>query len=248
MRLESFPDSTWPASIASGYSWIVRNDSLMAILGTADETNPNFVQRTYGNGMFFLHTFPYMFSNYHMLYKDNHQYVSRVLAEIPVSDLWIWDTYYLSGSGGRAQTPLIALNRYRSFRWGYWLAIIGIGIFLLFTARRRQRMIPVLKAKRNTTLDFVQTIGDLYFHRADHGDLISKKIAILQGSIQRQYRLSVTEFSDNEAGEVAIRSGQDVSEVGSLFRLIRGVRDNPDPRVQTLFALQQQIDRFLVRK
>ena len=247
LSLTSYSDSTWPASVASGYWWYESNDSTHVVIGSFDNTHPNFIACAFGDGMFYLHTFPYMFSNYHMLYGNNHGYVSRAFAEIPEADVLLWDAYYLSSLGGRAQTPLAALNRYQSFRWAYWLGIAGIGFFLFFTAKRRQRVIPILKPKRNTTLDFVRTIGDLYFHRADHADLIRKKITILQAQIQKQYRITVNEFSADEAADVAVCSGLDRASIESLFKLVRSLRDNESPHHQTLFALQKSIDGFLKR-
>jgi len=182
-----------------------------------------------------------------MLYRDNHRYISNALAEVPTADVWLWDKYYLNTTGGRAQSPLAALNRYQSFRWAYWLGILGVCVFILFTAKRRQRVIPIIDPKRNTTLDFVHTIGDLYFHRADHADLIRKKISILQSQIQKEYRVRVVDFSGEDARELAVRGGLELSSVETLFTQIRNLKNQPASHIDALFTLQSYLDRFVQR-
>lgn len=250
LHLNQLPDETWPASVSSGYRWFILEDSTLTtqkILGTVDDQHPNFVSCNVGKGTIFLHAFPYAFSNYHMLYQDNHRYVSTALAEIPSSDIWLWDTYYLNAGGGQAQSPLAVLNRYQSFRWAYWLGIIGAVVFIVFTAKRRQRVIPLLDPKRNSTLDFIQTIGDLYFHRSDHADLITKKIAILQSQIQKRYRIEVVEFSTEDAREIAARGGLEIKTVETLFTQVRNLKTRQTVYAETLFGLQRNLDRFLKR-
>ncbi len=250
LNLEQQDDEEWQAAVSAGYRWFIIEDTtntVQSILGTVNDQHPNFIRCKFGEGQIFLHAFPYIFSNYHMLYKDNHRYVSSAIAEIPMADTWIWDKYYLSSTGGRAQSPLAALNRYQSFRWAYWLGIIGAFVFILFTAKRRQRMIPVLNQMRNTTLDFVQTIGDLYFHRADHIDLIEKKISILQAQIQKKYRVQVVEFSGDDVKEIATRGGLDLRLVETLFLQVRNLKTQKTVYTETLFSLQRNLDRFLKR-
>jgi hypothetical protein len=251
LQLKGTDGEEWQAAVSAGYQWFIIEDTTLTeqtILGTVNDQHPNFIRCRVGEGTVFLHTFPYMFSNYHMLYQDNYRYVSKALSEVPLADVWIWDKYYLDSTSGRAQSPLAALNKYQSFRWAYWLGIIGAFVFILFTAKRRQRMIPILNEKRNSTLDFVRTIGDLYFHRADHADLIEKKLFILQSQIQKKYRMTVSEFSAEDAKEVAIRAGQDRKAVEILFTQIRNLKSQKTVYAETLFSLQRNLDRLVGRK
>lgn len=247
LTLTSKSEQEWPAAVASGYNWFILEDSTHTILGHVDQQHPIFVRCPFGEGQIYLHAFPYVFSNYHMLYQENHSYVSSVIGEVSPSAVWLWDTYYLNATGGRAQSPLAALNRYESFRWAYWLSILVVLIFIVFTAKRRQRVIPVIEPRRNTTLDFVQTIGDLYYHRSDHADLINKKIRILQAQLLKKYRVLIKDFSEEEAQEIAIRSGLQVGKVSPLFAFVRQLISHPESQSETVFKLQASLDQFLQR-
>lgn len=249
LGLVSIPDSTWPAASRSGYRWFESADSLTVLdtLGVVDEEYPNYVRVPFGQGAFYLHAFPYVFTNYHMLYLDNHRYVSGALGALPAAETWIWDRYYAEEYLRTARTPLAAFNQYLSFRWAYWTGIIALLIFILFTAKRKQRVIPVLKSKRNRTLDYVRTIGDLYFHRSDHADLVKKKIALLKSHLHKKFRLDIQAFSHEDALAVAGRSGIAPEEVGKLFRTVREADSLEKAQVRDLQALQIALDTFWQR-
>ncbi len=238
----------WPAASRSGYIWFYPKDSLCVdTLGMIDAVHPNFIRCTFGAGHVYLHSFPDMLTNYNMLYKDNHQYIARVLDQIPKAGIWIWDQYYNDPNRGRAQTPLAAFTRYVSFRWAYWLAVAGMAVFVFFTAKRRQRVIPVLQPKRNTTLDFVRTIGDLYYHHGDHRDLLQKKITMLRAYLFKKYRVTILEFSQEEASEIAFRSSLELSTVELLFGLARKLLQARVVSTGSVWEFQEALDRVYER-
>jgi hypothetical protein len=97
------------------------------------------------------------------------------------------------------------------------------------------------------TLDFVRTIGDLYFQRRDHADLIEKKLDLLRNYIYKTYRIEVTEFSADNASRVALRSGLPLDQVRECFAFIRNLPPKSEQRSRTVWGLQHQLDRFLNR-
>jgi len=248
LSLFQHPGVTWPAATASGFKRFEIQDSVQVdTLGLVNHEYPNFIACHFGNGRIYLHAFPYLFTNYHMLYQNNQVCISESLGYLPDSDITIWDQFYNLEGQRSAQSPFTVFNRYRSFRWAYWTSVAGVLVFILFTAKRRQRIIPLVKAKRNATLDFVRTIGDLYFNRADHSDLIQKKIALLKGQIQKTYRVELSGFSDEEAGHVASRAGMREADVIKLFRYIRSIAARTGHNSNTVRTLQQHLDRFFQR-
>jgi hypothetical protein len=249
LSLSTRADTSWPVATASGYMRFEPADSSVAFdtLGIVDDEYPNFISRPFGKGRIFLHAFPVVFTNYHMLYRDNHQYISSAIGSIPHGDTWLWDQYYNTSHLRKASSPLAVFNRYLSFRWAYWISVVGLIIFILFTAKRRQRVIPIVKSKRNMTLDFVRTIGDLYFQRRDHADLIEKKLDLLRNYIYKTYRIEVTEFSADNASRVALRSGLPLDQVRECFAFIRNLPPKSEQRSRTVWGLQHQLDRFLNR-
>ena len=60
---------------------------------------------------------------------------------------------------------------------------------MIFNAKRKQRIVKVVKPLENTTVAFTKTIGNLYYETKDHNNLIDKKITYFLEYIRRVYYL-----------------------------------------------------------
>jgi hypothetical protein len=247
LSLTGYPETSWSAATSSGYMRFEVRDSSVAFdtIGYVNHEYPNFISRPFGEGQIFLHAFPYIFTNYHMLYQDNHKYVSAALGAIPGKRIWLWDQFYNVVHQRKAGSPLVAFNQYLSFRWAYWISVVGIVIFILFTAKRRQRIIPLIKPKRNLTLAFVRTIGDLYFQRGDHADLIEKKLDLLRAYLHKTYRIDVVDFTPDDATHLALRSGLPTDDIHQCFSYIRNLPHKKEQRSSTIWELQHVLDKLI---
>ena len=124
------------------------------------------------------------FTNYFLLHKDNDAYYNEALSVIPKDETKItWDEYFLhklfdGHNKDDNKGWLYVLFKYPPFKWGLLAAIITIGVYVLLETRRKQRYIPAIAKPRNDSLDFVKTIGRLYYEKNDHRDL-AKKMGIV---------------------------------------------------------------------
>ena len=71
--------------------------------------------------------------------------------------------------------------------WAYYLVLIGLLFYALFAGKRTQRVIPVVEPPRNTSLEFAQTVGRLYFQQGDHDNLARKKIQYFLAGLRERY-------------------------------------------------------------
>ncbi len=247
LHLKNAPSQEWDAAVRMTYTSVMHKESGSDTLGYMQSDQPNFVRIDFGLGTFFVHTYPYIFSNYHMLKSGNEEYIAHALSEIPQCQRWIWDDYYKGDEVPKASHPFAALSRSQSFRWAYWLGIVALILFIVFTAKRRQRVIPVIAPVRNTTLDFVRTIGDLYFHRSDHKNLIEKKIGLVRSFLFKRYRIRLSDFSNAEADAVAKRTGHPQHLIRSLFGQMDQLQNAQSVGAGDLISLNEKLDRFYQR-
>lgn len=217
------------------------------ILGRIDSIRANFVGTPFGEGMIFLNTSPFMFTNFNLLEADNHSYVAGCLSYLG-GDVVIWDEYYKAGRTKYAQSPLATLLKDRSFRVAIYLGLIGILLFMIFHAKRRQRIIPVIEPYKNTSLDFARTLGDLYYEQGNHSDLATKKVAYLKDYLHETYRMNNITFKEAEIPFVARRSGHTESFVKSLYQIISRVQLGEKITAQILEGLNQKLRDFYYRK
>lgn len=176
------------------YSLGISKPDSTVILGVNGHKEPNFVRVNVGEGAFFIHTDPFCFTNYFMLHKNNSEYTSKALSYLPsdVTDI-MWDEYYKLGRDG-ARTPLRFFLSNTYLRWALWLAVIGLLLFVLFEMKRKQRIIPVIDPLRNTTLDFVKTVANVYFNQKDNAGIANKKIIHWMEFIRQHFFMSTQEL------------------------------------------------------
>ncbi|MDP2158838.1 MAG: DUF4350 domain-containing protein [Flavobacterium sp.] len=178
----------------------------------------NFIKVDYYDGAFFLHTQPAAFSNFHLL-KDNHsEYSQKLLSYIPKRPVYWYQKNLLSDS--ISQSPLRFILSHPALKWAWYFFLIGMILFILFNAKRKQRIVPVIKPLENTTVDFTKTIGNLYFQEGNHGNLIDKKIIYFLEKIRNDYLIDTTKLDDAFIKKLHLKSGKDQILIEKAVRLI----------------------------
>jgi hypothetical protein len=211
-------------------------------LGKDDRGRINFVKIAFGQGAFYLSTVPMAFVNYHLLLRNNAEYAFKALSYLPVQATF-WDEYYKTGRQV-IKTPLRYVLSQEPLRWAYYLALAGVILFIVFNGRRRQRIIPVILPKTNTTLEFVKTVGRLYFQHGDHKNMAEKKIAHFLDYLRTHYYLKTDAFDRTLCEKLAEKSGVEVEAASALFKQIKNIHAQPQITEAELSGLNRAIERF----
>ena len=215
-------------------------------LGMIEEDKICFTRVVFGEGTFYLHSFPYAFTNYHMLDEKNISYVASCFSYLPRAAV-IWDEYYKLDRRNRQESPMKTILEARSFKWAYWLGIISLLAFMMFMVKRRQAPIPVLEPYKNESLKFTKTIGDLYFEKASNRDIALKKISVLKDYIRRKFMIEDIRFRTEEIDLISKKSGHDRDELLKLWEDIRVIRETKLITNNQLKSLGQSLYRFYGR-
>jgi len=214
------------------------------VLGSNQFNDADFLRINYGNGAFFVHAAPICFSNYFMLTQNNADYSAKALSYLPQNVKQIfWDEYYKLGPEG-SQNPLrfILTNRY--LKWAYRIALITVIIFVFFEMKRRQRIIPVIEPLRNSTLDFVRTVGGVYFHQHNNKNIAEKKIQYFFEFIRSHFYLSTVYLDDEFIRSLSKKSGITESGARDLINYVSLVSASESIADSELLELNTRIDSF----
>jgi hypothetical protein len=213
------------------------------VLGTLNDEWPNYLEIPEGKGRLFLHCNPRIFSNYNIVYNErNNAYVSKALSYLPVQPV-IWDEYFNRGPEG-AQTEIRYILSSRSLRWGWFVLLCGIALYMLFESKRRQRVIPVVQPPANTTLEFVNTVGRLYYQQKDHTNLAKKKVTFFLERIRNQYYLDTQELNEEFIEMLTARSGTEKDFITTLVGLLLSIQQSNHIDEKQLLQLNRQIELF----
>ena len=219
--------------------------SLVQVLGTNDDGKTNFIRIKYGNGNFFLNSVPLAFTNYHLLYSGNEEYVSRALSHLPLQNT-LWDEYYKAGNKYTASALQYILSQ-ESLKWAYYLLLGSVVLFIFFYGRRRQRIIPLIEPLKNTSVEFVQTVGNLYYQQKDYKNIAEKKISFFLDYIGNKYFIKTGSFGVDTQQKISEKSSYTIEKINSIFREIEKIKRSDKISEADLININYQIEKFYER-
>lgn len=229
------------------------DSSVTRVLGRDRDGNANFVRFSYeGGGTIYIHLAPAAFTNFFLLHKKNKQYYDMALAVIPDTVSKVrWDEYYRYHQNGENNSERSAFSKLGTFlnnevlRWAFWLSILLFAIVYLIESKRKQRAIPTIKKQNNSSLDFVKTVGRLYFQRKDNKNLAQKIATHFLGHVRTRYKLVTSQLDGNFEEKLAYKSGQPLPEVKRIMDDIRSLELQSDMNDDELLAFNEKIDKFI---
>lgn len=183
-----------------------------------DDKKINFIKVPYKKGHFYLHTQPVAFTNFHLLKDNHHQYAAKVLSYIPEGNIY-WYTKDINGNG-ISQSPLRFIFSEPALRAAWYLLLSGFVVFIIFNAKRKQRVVPIIKPLENTTIDFTKTIGNLYFQEGNHDTIMNKKIIYFLDKIRQDYLLETTVLDDQFIKKLHLKTGKKIEDIHRVVYLI----------------------------
>ena len=182
----------------------------------------NFVKVPFGQGYFYLHTQPIAFTNYHLLKDNHHQYAENLISYIPEGDVF-WMVKDQNGEL-KSASPMRFILSQPALKWAWYLSILGLLFFMVFNAKRRQRVVPIIEPLANTTLDFTKTIGNLYYQEGDHQNIVDKKIIYFLEKIRNEYLIDTNVLDENFIKKLHQKSGKDIGDIQKAVQLINALR------------------------
>lgn len=226
---------------AGAYFELPSTDSL-EVLAYNDYHQPVFIRIRRGRGNIYLNTFPFAFTNINMLRENTAAFTERCLTYLPDENVF-WTEYYHLGRL-EAGSPIRYILSVAPLRWAYYIGAGTLLLYMVFAARRRQRAIPVVEPPSNTTLEFVQTIGNLYFRTADHKRIAEKRIAYFLENLRSRLHQPALQPLDDMVEVVSHKTGHPQQEVRQLFARIRDTWQKTELSENELKDLSEKLDKL----
>lgn len=181
------------------------------------------LSRKIGEGEVILVSTPLLFTNYGITDGGNATYALRLLSRMSNLPLYRTEAYGIGAQ--QKESPLSYFLSQPALRWGLYVTILTLVLFMLLTARRRQRAIPVVRPPENRTMEFTELIGTLYAQQKNHADLVRKKFTYFADALRRIAQIDVEDGADDGilCRRIAVRTGIEEEKVRRLFRELRPV-------------------------
>jgi hypothetical protein len=132
----------------------------------------------------------------------------------------VWDEYYLyhydSDTPQEKKGLLSVILKYENFRWAFWITLLLLSLYLLTEVKRKQRIIPQYAKPKNDSLEFVTTVGKLYYEKGDHKNLAEKLTQHFFDHVRNHYKISTAEINSSFVQQLAAKSNKDINEINAI--------------------------------
>ena len=224
------------------------DSSTTDILGYNENGRPNFIHLRAGKGNFYVHMEPLAFSNYFLLHKNNIHYYENALSVVPADvKKIVWDEYYLykrSYDKDRRKGWLSVLFQFPALKAALLTAIFTLLLYVLLEMRRKQRYIPLITKPRNDSLDFVKTIGRLYYDKGDHKNLCSKMSAYFLEHVRNRYKLATGNLNDEFIKALQYKTRCEEAEIRGIVSYIKSLDEAPAVSQSQLMDFHKRLETF----
>ncbi|PKL80392.1 MAG: hypothetical protein CVV25_04485 [Ignavibacteriae bacterium HGW-Ignavibacteriae-4] len=209
------------------------------------DNQARFIKQKIGKGNIYISTIPYAFTNYNLLY-GSPELAIKMLSYLPKDNDIIVDEYYKIGSDKSSHHLRYILSQ-KSLKWGYYTLLMTVFFAIVINLKRKQKAIPVIRKKKNSSLEFIKTISNLYLEENDNKFIADKKIKHFRNYLRQKLNLKANSFEIDIMEYIAKRTGVDVELLEEIFRRIRAVEITNDVSFQQLEQLNSCIDKFYLK-
>jgi hypothetical protein len=137
---------------------------------------------------------------------------------------------------------------YPSLKWALYTIVLMLLLLLFSEVKRRRKIIPVVHPPVNSSLDFVQTIGRLYYQHKDNADLARKIEMHFMEFIRQHYQLYSNQADDQLVRQLSLKSGVDAAVLESLFYEFRMIDEHGTVADEDLLRMNDLIEEFHIKR
>ena len=214
-----------------------------SVISSNKEGKANYIRYRFGKGSLLLCANPGLFTNYSLLTPHGADYASKALSYLPGNTNIYWDQYQNHDVVIDASPLRVFLNS-PALQWALYLSLVGLTVFVLFEKKRRQRIIPIIEPLRNTTVDFAEVVGKVYYEKRDNLNIAHKKILYLFSFLRDQYQLKTTQLDNEFIESLAWKTGADTAFVQDLIGYINYIAQQSKVTDKELIELNHLIEKF----
>ncbi len=221
------------------------DSSKTVILGiVGDEKLPNYLKIPFGKGFFYVHSLPLAFTNYNILQEHNADYVFKALSYLKNKHIY-WDEYYKPQKMTAQKSPLYYIQKSPALRNAYHLLLLIALMFLLINGKRKQKPIPLIEPLKNSSLEFAQTLANLYLNTSNHKDILLKRYLYWKEFLREKYYINSKIFSQSDAAEkIAKKTESKVPLIKNIMMMHEFAQNNELVRAEKLEKFNNYLEKF----
>lgn len=195
------------------------------VLGKTVEKNntdqANFIKIKFGKGKIYVHCEPLFITNYYLLKRGNARYAQDVFSYLDDRET-IW---FVENDAKVSQFFLRFILSKPALKYAWWVLLGGLVLFIFFNAKRKQRIVPIIEPLKNTSVDFVKSIGNLYLQEGDFHDMMAKKAQYFLNKVRMDLLIDTQHLDAEFAKKLHLKTGKPMEMIDEAIHLIKKAQD-----------------------
>ncbi|SIT25736.1 hypothetical protein SAMN05421786_11572 [Chryseobacterium ureilyticum] len=215
IKLDKFPSGR-------GFSFIKPGTEILGKTVEKKNTDQaNFIKIKFGKGTIYAHSEPLFLTNYYLLKPGNVKYTQDVFSYLQDREtLW-----FIENKSNTSSFFMRFILGNPALKYAWWLFLGGLVLFIFFNAKRKQRIVPVIEPLRNTSLDFVKSIGNLYLQEGDFHDMMAKKAQYFLNKVRIDLLIDTQNLDEEFAKKLQLKTGKTMETINEAISLIKKAQD-----------------------
>jgi len=222
------------------------NEDKAIVLGKNQYDHCTYLKFPMGRGSLYLNANPVMFTNYSVLKDMGASYTSIALSYLKNDGHILWDEYYSKGRAGGESAMRVFLSNYK-LKWAFYISFLSLIVFVLYEMKRRQRIIPVVNPLANTTIEFANVVGQVYYEQRDNSNIAEKKVSYFLEYVRVTYGIRTNVFDNDFITLLSQKSGASPELIKQLTEQISHVRVTSRLSDGDLINLNHNIEQFYIQ-
>lgn len=236
------------------------NGDSVKILGRLEKNYSNYISFSYGKGQIYLHTTPIVFSNYYMINDTTMNYCRDALSYLGKGYVY-WDeenrTYdYKASNHPSSQNnltkpnegPLEFILSEPGLRMAWYILLVGTVLYLMFGAKRKQRIIEPMENMENTSIEYAEVISQMFMKQSDHKKLISMKMVLFKSFLRDRFKIKLPTKMEDETdrlySEISHKSDVKVEHVKNIFENYKYLSSIVTVETNEMLSFHQKLEHF----
>jgi hypothetical protein len=170
-----------------------------------------------------------LFTNFSLCRQDGYLHANNFLAQLHKGSTYWEDPHLRSNSSGMVSAhnnPLQLLFSHPHLKWGWYVFLAAVVLYLVFRSKREQRIIPLMPVNANSSIEYTKAIGTLYFKNKGHHHIANEMYIIFLSEVRSRYNISTDMAEEELTDQLSLRSGLSKRVLASLFKKFGKARQN----------------------
>ena len=131
-------------------------------------------------------------------------------------------------------------------RNAWYIFVFSVLLFIIFNAKRRQRIVPIIEPLKNKSVEFIRTIGNLYMQEGDFHDMMAKKSQYFLSRVRTELLIDTQNLDEEFEKKLQLKTGKSPEKINEAVVLIKKSL-NPSAQVinEDLIKLNKALNEIL---